>query len=240
MLLHTHTHTTRDEERFLCCSDPPCFLNIFACLIYKFLLEFPTSADFSISPFIATRFLCKYFEVLFELDYFYLLFWGCIWIGLTSQFMTLFVNKFYLIKREAWCSAITGGLCHKLQICWIRNMFENCYYVDTWQITGDEFVLLDGRMTSNLFVCSHCPPCSLEHRVVKKWLPGGRGCSGVVFSEYSYSNARSGQLLQSCPVPCQNFDFQVNIWKKISFVDFKNHMLQIIDQTIEKTIMIEL
>lgn len=62
---HTHTNVMTS---FLCCSNPPCFLNIFAYLIYKFLLEFLTSADFSISPFIAARFLFKYFEVVSELE----------------------------------------------------------------------------------------------------------------------------------------------------------------------------
>lgn len=74
-------------------------------------------------------------------------------------------------------------------------MFENCYCVDTWQITRDKYVLFDGRMTSNSFLCSHRPPSSLEHKAVSKCSWGGRGCSRAVFPEYRHSNAKSGQWL---------------------------------------------
>lgn len=115
-LARAHTHKKKcGEDSFLCYSNPPpCFLNIFVCLIYKFLLDFPTSTGFSIYPFVSIRFLFTYFEVV--------LIWLC------SEFMILLVSKFHLTKWEACCSTVTIGLCHKPQIYWVSHMFENYYY----------------------------------------------------------------------------------------------------------------
>lgn len=112
---HAHSHTKKcDEDSFWCYSKPLCFLNIFASLIYKFPLYFPTSTGFSISSFISVRYLIKNFEVV--------LIWLC------SEFMILLVSEFHLTKRDACCSTLTVELCHKPQIYWVSNMFENYYY----------------------------------------------------------------------------------------------------------------
>lgn len=141
---------------FLCCSNPLYILNIFACLIHKFLLEFPTSVDLSFSFYIC-QILCKYFEVILELDY---------PLGLLSYLSVNLISPHEKLGIRLW-----------LQDCIINSRhtaLETCLrtisMADTWQYTGDKYVLFDGRTMSNSFLCPYCPAFSLEHRVVNKWL----------------------------------------------------------------------